>query len=71
MPKVYSSKKLLNFFMKEWFLKIWQKWSHIKLQNNKWKIIILPIHNKDVPYWTFRSIVEQSWLDLQYIVSKL
>jgi predicted RNA binding protein YcfA (HicA-like mRNA interferase family) len=71
MPKVYKAKILLTFFLKEGFLKIGQKWSHLKLQNSKWNIIILPIHNKDIPYWTFRAIVEQSWLDLDYIVSNL
>jgi predicted RNA binding protein YcfA (HicA-like mRNA interferase family) len=71
MPKVYKAKILLNFFIKEWFLEIGQKWSHLKLKNKKWNIIILPIHNKDIPYGTFRSIVEQSWLDLDYIVSKI
>jgi predicted RNA binding protein YcfA (HicA-like mRNA interferase family) len=71
MPKVYKATLLLTFFLKEGFLKIGQKWSHIKLKNTKWNIIILPFHSKDVPYGTFRSIVEQSWLDLEYVVDNL
>jgi len=63
MPKIYSTREITKKFYNYWFEKISQKWSHLKMR--KWnKIIIIPIHNKDIPLWTFRSILEQA--DISY-----
>ena len=52
MPKVYKSVDLYKMLLSFWFQKISQKWSHIKLKNKDWLIVILPMHSKDIPYWT-------------------
>ncbi len=59
MPKVYKSVDLYKMLLSFWFQKISQKWSHIKLKNKDWLIVILPMHSKDIPYWTFLSILSQ------------
>lgn len=59
MPKVYKATQIYKMLISLWFEKISQKWSHMKLKNEKWVIVILPIHNKDIPYWTFLSILSQ------------
>ncbi|MFA7717875.1 MAG: type II toxin-antitoxin system HicA family toxin [Candidatus Absconditabacterales bacterium] len=71
MPKIYSARKILNFFEKEGFHKVSQKGSHIKLKNASGTIIIVPIHSKDVPYGTFRAIVDQSGLDSEYVIATM
>ncbi|MFA6256409.1 MAG: type II toxin-antitoxin system HicA family toxin [Candidatus Absconditabacterales bacterium] len=71
MPKVYKAKNVLQFFEREGFEKISQKGSHIKLKNKLGTVIIIPIHSKDIPYGTFRSIVDQSGLDIEYVVQFL
>lgn len=59
MPKVYKAVDLYKMLLSFWFQKISQKWSHIKLKNKGWLIVILPMHSKDIPYWTFLSILSQ------------
>jgi len=59
MPKVYKAVDLYKMLLSFWFKKVSQKWSHIKLKNNDWLIVILPMHSKDIPYWTFLSILSQ------------
>ena len=59
MPKVFSTKEILKKFNKFWFIKYSQKGSHLKMKKNS-KTIIIPIHNKDIPIWTFRAILEQA-----------
>lgn len=59
MPKVYKAVDLYKMLLFFWFQKISQKWSHIKLKNKDWLIVILPMHSKDIPYWTFLSILSQ------------
>lgn len=59
MPKVYKAVDLYKMLLSFWFQKISQKWSHIKLKNKDWLIVILPMHSKDIPYWTFLSILSQ------------
>jgi predicted RNA binding protein YcfA (HicA-like mRNA interferase family) len=63
MPKIYSSREIIKNFTKYWFKKITQKWSHLKMKKLE-KTIIIPIHNKDIPLWTFKSILEQA--DISY-----
>jgi len=64
MPKIYSTREIIKNFTKFWFDKISQKWSHLKMK--KWnKTIIIPVHNKDIPLWTFRSILEQAGISYE------
>ena len=60
MPKVYKSDSIYKLLLHFWFKKVSQKGSHMKLKNEEWLIVILPIHSKDIPYWTFLSILNQS-----------
>lgn len=47
--------------LKYGFQRISQKGSHLKLKN--WRnIVILPLHNKDIPYGTFCAILQQAGL---------
>jgi predicted RNA binding protein YcfA (HicA-like mRNA interferase family) len=64
MPKVYKAKDIYKFLLKNWFQQISQKWSHIKLKDKNKNIVILPMHNKDIPYGTFVSILSQSKLTM-------
>lgn len=59
MPKVFSTKEILKKFNLYGFSKYSQKWSHLKMKKDNLTIII-PIHNKDIPLWTFKSILEQA-----------
>ena len=59
MPKTFSTKEVLKKFNKYWFKKYSQKGSHLKMKKDNLTIII-PIHNKDIPLWTFRAILEQA-----------
>lgn len=65
MPKVYKATEILKMLLSYGFQKVSQKWSHLKLQNQTWEIVILPIHSKDIPYWTFVSILRQANLPLE------
>ena len=58
MPKVYKASDIYKF------QKVSQKWSHVKLKNDQWLIVILPMHSKDIPYWTFISILSQGNITL-------
>ena len=65
MPKLYSSNNIIKILLKNWFVFISQKWSHTKYRK-KWKInfvVIVPANKKEIPIWTFKSIVRQSSLN--------
>lgn len=64
MPKVYKASDVYKFLLSLGFQKVSQKWSHIKLKNDQWLIVILPMHSKDIPYWTFLSILAQANVSL-------
>ena len=65
MPKVYKATEILKMLLSYGFQKVSQKWSHLKLQNAKGNIVILPMHSKDIPYGTFISLLKQANLDIQ------
>lgn len=65
MPKVYKASDVYKFLLHFGFQKVSQKWSHIKLKNDQWLIVILPMHSKDIPYWTFISILSQSNISIE------
>ncbi len=71
MPKVYSSKKVLQYFVRIGCVKVSQKGSHLKMKTAQWAIFIVPMHSKDIPYGTFRAIIEQAWLDLRRVTEEL
>lgn len=71
MPKVYSSKKVLQYFIRKGCVKISQKGSHLKMKTPQWAICIVPMHSKDIPYGTFRAIIEQAGFDLSVVVEEL
>jgi len=59
MPKIYSAKELVKRLKKFGFIEHTQKWSHLKMI--RWnKTVIIPMHAKDIPFGTFRSILEQA-----------
>ena len=62
MPKAYVLKLIIKILEKKGFFFISQKGSHAKYRKKgSPKItVIVPIHGKEVPYGTFRSILRQS-----------
>ena len=64
--KQYKSKFVINFLLKNWFIILRQKWSHVFLYNkSNDKFTIVPFHNKDLKIWTLLSILKQSWFTKQ------
>ncbi|MDD2656420.1 MAG: type II toxin-antitoxin system HicA family toxin [Patescibacteria group bacterium] len=62
MPKPILLKYILEVLKQKGFFLISQKGSHAKYRK-KGKItlnVIVPIHGKEVPYGTFRSILRQA-----------
>lgn len=65
MPKLYSSKQIIRILEKRGFIFISQKGSHIKYRKKSKKetlTAIIPIHSKEIPTGTFKSILRQSKL---------
>jgi predicted RNA binding protein YcfA (HicA-like mRNA interferase family) len=64
VPKGYSVSKILTVLRKAGFVVVAQKGSHRKLRKigPETLTVIVPIHKKDIPYGTFRSILRQSKL---------
>jgi len=64
--KQYKAKFIISFLLKNWFVILRQKWSHIFMYNeNIEKSTIVPFHNKDLKTGTLLSILKQSWLTKQ------
>ncbi len=64
MPKQYTLKIILNVLQSKGFFFISQSGSHAKYRSNSTPplTVIVPIHGKEVPYGTFRSILRQAKL---------
>jgi len=62
MPKLYSSKEILQVLEKKSFVYISQKGSHIKYRKtgNPTLTVIVPAERKQIPVGTFNSILRQS-----------
>ena len=59
--KQYKSKFIINFLLKNWFIILRQKWSHVFIYNEDTeKSTIVPFHNKDLKIWTLLSILKQT-----------
>jgi len=65
MPKPVSLKLLLDVLKRNGFFFVSQKGSHAKYRKTGSPIlmVIVPMHGKEIPYGTFRSILRQSKLD--------
>lgn len=65
MPKYLEVKHILKILEKQGFFFVSQKGSHKKYRKKfKPKItVIIPVHNKELPLGTFKSILRQSKLD--------
>lgn len=62
MPKPYPLKLIIQVLKSKDFFFVSQKGSHVKYRK-KGKpgfTVIIPVHGKEVPYGTFRSILRQA-----------
>ena len=62
MPKPFSLKRVLEVLKNKGFFFVSQKGSHAKFRKKGSPILtaIIPIHGKEIPYGTFRSILRQT-----------
>lgn len=66
MPKPYPIRTVIKVLESQGFVFYSQKGSHAKYRKragSKILTVIVPIHNKEIPYGTFRSILRQSHLE--------
>jgi len=61
MPKLPSSKAIVNVLIHQGFVFISQKGSHAKYRKGP-NTVIVPTPRKEMPIGTFRSIIRQSGL---------
>jgi len=64
MPKPYPLKLILSVLQSKGFYFISQSGSHAKYRKNgnPTLTVIIPIHGKEIPHGTFRSILRQTEL---------
>lgn len=62
MPKPFPLKRLLEVLKEKGFFFVSQKGSHAKYRKNcsPALTVIVPMHGKEIPYGTFRSIIRQA-----------
>jgi predicted RNA binding protein YcfA (HicA-like mRNA interferase family) len=62
MPKLYSSKEVIQILEKNGFMYVSQKGSHVKYRRtgNPTLTVIIPAERKQIPVGTFNSILRQS-----------
>ena len=60
MSKLYSSDFIQKILKHFGFTFVCQKRSHGKFKNNQGRVVILPMHKKEIPLGTFRSILRQA-----------
>ena len=62
MPKLYSSSEIIKVLLKQDFICISQKGSHIKFRKSgsPTLTVIVPADKKEIPFGTFRSILRQA-----------
>lgn len=70
MPNGVLLVHVIRILEKHGFVLVWQKWSHAKFrrEDKVTKTTIVPIHGKEIPYGTFRSIVRQSGIDMTEVL---
>jgi predicted RNA binding protein YcfA (HicA-like mRNA interferase family) len=62
MPKLYSSREVVNALKRAKFVDVSQKGSHLKMRgvwNSKLQTVIIPMH-KEIRFGTFRGILNQA-----------
>lgn len=62
MPKLYSSREVVNALKRAKFVDISQKGSHLKMRgiwNDKLQTVVIPMH-KEIRFGTFRGILNQA-----------
>ena len=65
MPKLLNPRQIIKVLEKRGFIFISQKGSHVKyrkITKNETLTVIIPIHSKEIPIGTFKSILRQSKL---------
>jgi mRNA interferase HicA len=65
MPKILKAYKIIKALEQNGFVEYSQKGSHKKfrkVESGNTLTVIVPIHSRDIPYGTFRSILRQSGL---------
>jgi len=63
MPKLLNPRHIIKVLEKRGFIFISQKGSHVKyrkITKNETLTVIIPIHSKEIPIGTFKSILRQS-----------
>ncbi len=62
MPKQYSVRLVIKVLLSQDFFFVSQKGSHAKYRKmgNPTRTVIVPKHEKDLRYGTFKSILEQA-----------
>jgi predicted RNA binding protein YcfA (HicA-like mRNA interferase family) len=72
MPKPFSLRKLLKILKERGFFLNSQKGSHAKYKNkdNSELIVIIPLHGKEIPHGTLRSILRQAKIDFKDLDNK-
>lgn len=67
MPKLYSSNSIIKILIKNGFVCVSQKGSHVKYRKNvndePSLTVIVPANKKEIPFGTFRAICIQSNID--------
>ncbi len=61
MPNAVPTRRIIRVLQEKGFFFVSQKGSHAKFRNGSITVIV-PMHGKEIPYGTFRSIVRQSTL---------
>lgn len=64
MPKLLSSRQIVNIIKRKGFVFISQNGSHMKFRKygNKNLTVIVPANKKEIPLGTLQSIIRQSCL---------
>jgi predicted RNA binding protein YcfA (HicA-like mRNA interferase family) len=64
MSKLFSSREIVTILLREGFLFISQKGSHAKYRKTGDVVatVIVPMHKKEIPVGTLRSIIRQAQL---------
>jgi len=62
VPKLYSSKEIIQVLQKKGFVYISQRGSHVKFrkEGNPSLTVIIPANRREIPHGTFRSILRQA-----------
>ena len=64
--RVYKAGEVVFILIRSYgFRERSQKGSHLKLVDDEGRVVIVPIHTKDLPQGTLRSILRQAGLNLE------